>query len=274
MLRIFVSVTLTTVLVASCGSDDEKRSVRADDAGAGGEAGEANHPGAGGSTLSAAGQGGADPTAAGAAGGTAATAGAGGASVDGTGGAPVAGAGGAPVDGTGGAPVAGVGGGSAAGEAGSAGAAGGSGELGSLFCQESGEYYSGEGGCLACEGEPEPQTVSCVDAFYAKDVVASGGTTRIVLAPSTAPREALPVKVAVTYRLADSVEQLETDMTFNFNAFYWEIDVGGIPQSATQMRVQPFSVPAVCGDTFTLTDEVIFVKGGGDDWAATCPGQT
>jgi hypothetical protein len=250
MLRILSSVTLATVLVVSCGSDDDKRSVRAEDAGAGGEAGEASDPNAGGSSMSAAGQGGAEPTAAGAA-GVPATAG-----------------------GAGGAPVAGAGGSSAAGETGSAGAAGASGEPISLFCTEPGEYYSGEGGCLACEGEPEPQTVTCVEAFYAKDVEASGGPNLIVLAPSTAPREALPVKVTVTYQLADSVEQLETDMTFDFNAFYWEIDVGGVPQSATQMRVQPFSVPALCGDTFTLTDEVIFVTGGGDDWAATCPGQT
>jgi hypothetical protein len=247
-------VTLATVLVASCGSDDEKRSVRADEAGAGGEAGEANDPSAGGSSMSAAGQGeqgGAEATAAGAAGVPAAA----------------AGAGGAPA-------AAGAGGSSAAGETGSAGAAGASGERVSLFCPEPGEYYSGEGGCLACEGEPEPQTITCIEAFPAKYVVASGGPTLIVLAPSTAPREALPIKVTVTYQLADSVEQLETDMTFDFNAFYWEIDVGGIPQSATQLRVQPFSVPAVCGDTFTLTDEVIFVTGGGDDWAATCPGQT
>jgi hypothetical protein len=250
MLRTLASVTLATVLVASCGSDDEKRSVRPDDAGAGGEAGEANDPNAGGSSVSAAGQGGADPAAAGA-GGVAETA-------AGAGGAPVAGAGGSP----------------AAGETGSAGAAGAPGELVSLFCPDPGEYYSGEGGCLACEGEPAPQTVTCVDAFYAKDVEASGGPTRIVLGPTEAPREALPIKVTVTYQLTDSVEQLEADMTFNFNDSYWEIDVAGIPQSATQMRVQPFSVPAVCGDTFTLTDEVIFVTGGGDNWAATCPGQT
>jgi hypothetical protein len=250
MLRILVSVTLATVLVVSCGSDDEKRSVRADEAGAGGEAGEANDPSAGGSSMSAAGQGGADRTAAGAAGVSAAAAGAGGAS------------------------AAGAGGSSAAGETASAGAAGASGELVSLFCSEPGEYYSGEGGCLACEGEPEPQAVTCVEAFSAKYVDASGGPTLIVLAPSTAPREALPIKVTVTYQLADSVEQLEADMTFDFNAFYWEIDVSSIPQGATQVRVQPFSVPAVCGDTFTLTDEVIFVTGGGDEWAATCPDQT
>jgi hypothetical protein len=249
MLRILTSVTLATVLVASCGSDDEKRSVRADDAGAGGEAGDANDPNAGGSSMSAAGQGGADPLAAGA-GGVPETA---------------AGAGGAPVAGAGG---------SAAGETGSAGAAGASGELVSLFCPDPGEYYSGEGGCLACEGEPEPQTVTCLEAFFAKDLLADEGPIAVRLGPYTAPREALPVGVSVAYELDDSVELLETEMSFNFNSFEWEINVGDIPQSATQIRVQPFSVPAVCGDTFTLTDEVIFVSGGGDSWTATCPGQT
>ena len=201
--------------------------------------------------MSAAGQGGAETTAGGA------------------GGVPAA-----PAAGAGGAPVAGAGGSSAAGESGSAGAAGAPGELTSLFCSEPGEYYSGEGGCLACEGEPEPQTVTCHQAFYAKDVEASGGPTLIVLAPNDAPREALPITVTVTYQLADSVEQLEADMTFDFNDSYWEIDVADVPQSATQMRVQPFTVQALCGDAFTLTDEVIFVTSGGDSWAPTCPGQT
>jgi hypothetical protein len=208
--------------------------------------------------MSAAGQGGAEPTAAGAGGETAA----------GAGGETAAGAGAS------GAPVGGGGGSSAAGETGSAGAAGASGDLVSLFCPEPGEYYSGEGGCLACEGEPAPQTVTCVEAFFAKDVLADGGPIAVRLAPFVAPREALPVKVTVTYQLADSVELLETDMSFNFNSFEWEIDVGDIPQSAVQIRVQPFTVQALCGDTFALTDEVIFVTGGGDNWAATCPGQT
>lgn len=254
MLRFCLGFALVTSIVVSCGDDDEKRKVRGDEAGAGGEAGGALLPDAGGSSFGSAGEAGAS------------------AQVGGASGAPashVAGEGGVPA-GAGTSAGGALGGG--AGE-GTAGAGGDSGGPVSLFC-EPGQYNAGEPGCLACEGEPEPQTVNCIDAFWAKDVLADGGPIAIQLSPNEPPREPLPVDVDVTYQLADSVEVLHTQMTFNFTSSYWEIDVNDVPESATQMRVQPFSVPAVCGDTFTLTDEVIFVTGGGDSWAPTCPGQT
>jgi hypothetical protein len=249
MLRILTGVTLATVLVVSCGSDDDKRNVRDEDAGAGGEAGDAADPNAGGSSSNAAGQGGTAQT--------------------------VAGAGGAPLaeGGAGGAPLAGAGGSSAAGDTGSAGAAGAPAEPVSQFDCEPGQYYSGEGGCLVCEGAPEQQVLTCAEAFFGKSVLADGGPIRIELAPFDAPREALPTTVTLTYSLADSVELLEADMTFEFNDSYWQIDVSDVPLNATQMRVQPFTVQALCGDTFTLTQEVIFVNTGSDLWTATCPGQ-
>jgi hypothetical protein len=266
MLRCFLGFAVVTSIVVSCAGDDDKRKVRGDEAGAAGESGTRTPVGAGGSSADPGQDGGAPSTQAGGEGGVPASAG-----MSGSGGLGNALGGGAGEGTAGTASEAGAGAGAGAGASGAGGADGGG--LVSLYC-DPGEYYAGEPGCLLCEEEPVPQTVDCSAAFYAKSVLANNGPSAIQLSPREPPREALPVAVDVTYQLADSVEVLHTEMSFNFISFYWEIDVDDIPASATQLRVQPFAVPSVCGDTFTLTDEVIFVTGGGDDWDATCPNQT
>ena len=161
-------------------------------------------------------------------------------------------------------------------EAGQAGAAGQpSGPVASKVCPTLGEYDAGEGGCQSCTDDaPTNEVLSCVEAFFAKDVLADNGPIAVRLSPFSGQREPLDVPVQVYWQGPDAAEVLDTTMVYVPLSAQFEIDVTAIPSDAVQIRVQPFVVKSVCGDSLTLTEEVIFVSGGDDSWAATCPNQT
>jgi hypothetical protein len=253
MLRFCLGLVVATSIVVSCAGDDDKRKVRGDEAGAGGESGAAPSPDAGGSSAGPGGEGGTASTVPGGEGGT------------------PAGSAGMPLGGSNG--VASGGEGGTSGASSDAGAAGAGGEPGwpSAFCP-GGEYWSGEGGCYECLGSPQTVQLTCSQAFTAKDLLSDGEPITVRLSPNEYPREPLPTTVDVAFLTPN--ETHSCNLSFNYNSGQYEIDVTPGPNDPAEVIVQPFVVESACGDRFELLDTVRFLHSGGDDYVVTCPDQT
>src|SRR5689334_534532 len=201
--RVMLGLSTAAVVVASCGSDDGKRTTRGSEAG---EAGQGGQPGlAAGGSMQAAGEAG-QPTTGGGMGGEAPLP---------MGGAPGAGAGGEP-------PLAGA---PSAGQ-------GGAGEPAPVSLCGPGKYDDGESGCVDCVEAPATVPITCKD-FYMPSLISDGGPLSIYLDASVTKREPLAVDVKVSYVSPDQSE--DYPFVFEPSDGHWQIDVSPGPDDPFQV---------------------------------------